>query len=40
MYKIMKEFWCFCAEDWRFWRVSVKRYKQHAGSVVFTILPA
>ena len=28
----------FCAEDWRFWRV--KWYIQHAGSVVFTNLPA
>ena len=34
----MKEFWCFCAKDWKFWRV--KWYIQHAGSVVFTILPA
>ena len=34
----MKEFWCFCAKDWRFWRV--KWYIQHAGSVVFTMLPA
>ena len=29
----MKEFWCFCAKDWKFWRV--KWYIQHAGSVVF-----
>lgn len=34
----MKEFRCFCAEDWRFWRV--KWYIEHAGSVVFTVLPA
>lgn len=30
--------WMFCAEDWRFWRV--KWYIQHAGSIVFTRLPA
>ena len=28
----------FCAEDWRIWRV--KWYIQHAGSIVFTRLPA
>ena len=28
----------FCAEDWRMWRV--KWYIQHAGKVVFTMLPA
>ena len=28
----------FCAEDWRMWRV--KWYIQHAGSIVFTRLPA
>ena len=28
----------FCAEDWRIWRV--KWYIQHAGSAVFTRLPA
>ena len=28
----------FCAEDWRIWWV--KWYIQHAGSVVFTRLPA
>ena len=31
-------FWCFCAADWRFRRE--KWYIKHAGSVVFTILPA
>lgn len=34
----MKELLCFCAEDWRFWRV--KLYIQHAGRVVFAILLA
>ena len=28
----------FCAEDWRIWWV--KWYMQHAGSIVFTKLPA
>ena len=28
----------FCAEGWKFWMV--KWYIQHAGSVVFTMLPA
>ena len=28
----------FCAEGWRMWRV--KWYIQHAGSIVFTRLPA
>ena len=31
-------FLCFCAESWRIWRA--KWYIRHAGSVVFTTLPA
>jgi len=35
---VFAAFWCFYAEDWRFWRE--KWYIQHTGSVVFTKLPA
>ena len=35
---VFSAFQWFCAEDWRFWRV--KWHIQHAGSVVFTKLPA
>ncbi len=34
----MKELLCFCIVTWRMWRV--KLYIQHAGRVVFAILPA
>ena len=34
----MKELLCFCVVTWRMWRV--KLYIQHAGRVVFAILPA
>ena len=38
MYKIMKELLCFCVVTWRMWRV--KLYIQHAGRVMYAILPA